>query len=64
MGAVLDDIISCIQSTDRLTDDEYKLVMGIIIELLRTDIAISTELTNTIASILSDARGEFVQRYV
>ena len=64
MAAVLDDIISCIDSPDRLNDEEYELILNIFSNLLSTDITLTTELTNSIASILSDAKGEHIQRYV
>ena len=63
MAAVLDDIISCIDSPDRLNDEEYELILNIFSNLLLTDITLTTELTNSIASILSDAKGEHIQRY-
>ena len=64
MAAVLDDIISCIDSPDRLNDEEFELILNIFSNLLSTDITLTTELTNSIASILSDAKGEHIQRYV
>ena len=64
MAAVLDDIISCIDSPDRLNDEEFELILNIFSNLLSTDITLTTELTNSIASILSDANGEHIQRYV
>ena len=63
MAPVLDDIISCIDSPDRLNDEEYELILNIFSNLLLTDITLTTELTNSIASILSDAKGEHIQRY-
>lgn len=62
MAPVLDDIISCIDSPDRLNDEEYELILSIFANLLSTDITLTTELTNSIASILSDAKGEQIQR--
>ena len=64
MAPVLDDIISCVDSPDRLNDEEYELILNIFSNLLATDITLTTELTNSIASILSDAKGEHIQRFV
>ena len=64
MAAVLDDIISCIDSPDRLNDEDFELILNIFSNLLSTDITLTTELTNSVASILSDAKGEHIQRYV
>ena len=64
MAPVLDDIISCIDSPDRLNDEEYELILNIFANLLATDITLTTELANSIASILSDAKGEQIQRFV
>ena len=44
------------------TNTEYELILNIISNLLSTDVILTTELTNSIASILSDAKGELIQQ--